>query len=1043
MKSRIPRLSSLINRVIAVVPVLALAAVALLPVAARAQSGGTGTITGRVLNQATGQYLNNAEITIVGTNLSVISEEGGFYRILNVPAGVASLSVNYAGLDTGTASVTVAAGQTATQDFSLTSRMYDKDTIKLGEFVVTSDREGQAKAVMEQREALNMKTVMASDAFGDVSEGNLGEFLKLMPGVVIDYNEADARYVRLRGMDPKYTSVLMDGAAVATGSSSDITQNRSFDFEQLSITSVESIEISKTPRASDAGNAVAGVINVHSKGAFDTKGRRITYQASAAMNSLDLDFKKTPGWKDGNTYKIMPNAAFLYSDVFFGGKLGVLAGFNYSYTFSEQKAETANFATADTNSDNNATEIRRISSFSYRDSPKPTTRRNFNTRFDYKFNLSDGSTLWTTAKVDYNTYNGKFFARDLGFNFSTTDLTQPYSYNTQTTTVYNSAITTANGGSVSPNGGGGATDKHGTTQTLTTLGEYTKGAFKANWIGQYSKATNYYTDLPEGFFWSMSATSPGMQLRFDRGGPMDPGLFITQLGGADWRNLANYTMGSATTTARATRTQEYTLKDDMSYSLPSLKLPLKLNFGLAVNESIRNVNRYLNGLGYTLLGPDGVAKTADDNPALYAEPFYRMNFGWGGNVDGTANVDRFALGQTLKDHPTWWTYPNFNTGMLQYMLQSHYYFVEQINAAYLEPVIKIGKKLTLTPGVRYEFSREKGLGPIDIGDLQARRLLTHTPNATPAAQVPVWAPGTSDPAYIIARYGSGRRVGGDTYGTWMRFLHATYNVTPNLDVRASYHESITRPDIANLIPGISGINETATPYPTITISNPDLKPEHARSVNLELDYYFARNMGWVTATLFRTDIKNLQRTVQELLDTSGFQGDPMYTGFMASTKENVAKSHNSGIELSTNLPVGSLSDRLRGLSVFANTTILFPDTWANYLNSSNHAANAGINYRYKNLSAVVNLNWTGVVKTGVAPTAGSNNAGWASYIDDRFRTDVDLNYTLNRTFVLFATCRNIFNEPTVTYMLGGGTPKIGTRWFNSGAVFQVGVKGNF
>ena len=1025
------------DRVIAVVPVLALAALTLLPVAVRAQGGGTGTITGRILNEATGQYLSNAEITIVGTNLVVNSEDGGYYRVLDVPAGEARISVNYSGLDPITASVIVAAGQTVTRDFGLTSKSYDKDIIKLGEFVVTGEKEGQAKAIMDQRTAANMKTVMAADAFGDVSEGNLGEFLKLMPGVIIDYNEADAKFVRIRGMDPKYASVLMDGASVATGSSSDLSTNRAFDFEQLSVASVESIEISKTPRASDSGSAVAGVVNVHSKGALDTKGRRITYQVSGAMNSLDMTLGKTPGWKDGKTYKVMPNASFDYSDVFFGGKLGVLAGFNYSYTFSEQKAETASFVAGDTNPDNNATEIRRISSFAYRDSPKPTTRKNFHTRFDYKFNLGDGSTLWTTAKVDYNTYNGKFFSRDLGFSFTTPDTTQPISYTTETTT--------ATGATVNPNGGGGATDKHGTTTTVTALAEYTKGAFKANLIGQYSKASNYYSDLSEGLFWNMGATMIApIELRFDRGGPMDPGLYITQLAGADWRNLANYYMSSPPTTKRYNRSQEYTGKDDMSYSLPNLATPIKLNFGLAVNESIRRNDRPINGLAYTLLGADGVAKTADDSPALYAEPYYRMNFGWGGNVDDMTNVDRFGLARLLSSQPTWWQYPNFNTGELQVMLQNHTYFKEQINAAYVEPLIKIGKKLQLAPGVRYEFSREFGIGPLDLGDVEARRILAHVPTTTPALQVPAWAPGTTDPTYIVTRYGSGQRAGGNDYGTWLRYLHATYNITSNLDFRASFNEGITRPDISNLVPGISGINETAVPYPTITVSNPDLKPEHSRSLNFELDYYFGRGSGLVSATFFRTDVKELQRTVQEVLGPDGFQGDATYAGFMATTKDNVAKSHNAGIELNSNLQLGSLNDRLRGIGVFANYTLLLPDDQSNYLNSSNHAANGGFNYSYKKLKVVVRLNWTGVVKTGAAPLAGAASAGWSSYTDDRFRTDVDLNYALSRSFTFFATCRNIFNEPNVTYMTGGpGQQKIGTRWFNSGAVFQVGMKGAF
>jgi len=1034
MKSKIPGLALFVDRVIAVVPLLALAALTLLPVAVRAQGGGTGTITGRVLNEGTGQYLSNAEITVGGTNIDVNSEDGGFFTIPNVPAGTAQVTVKYSGLDTVTSSVPVGAGQTVTHDFGLTNKDYSKDVIKLGEFVVTGEKEGQAKAVQEQREAENLKTVMASDVFGNVSEGNLGEFLKLMPGVEIDYNEADAKFVRIRGMDPKYATVTMNGANVATGSSSDVTTNRAFDFEQLSLASVDTIEISKTPRAKDSGSTVAGTVNVRSKGAFDHKGRQFSYQFSTAMNSIDMSLNTTPGPKDDKTYKIMPNGGFSYSDLYFGNKLGVQLTFNYSETFGEQKAETVNFANADTNPDNNATEIRRVSSFSYRDSPKPTIRKNVNMRFDYKFELGNGASLVATAMMDYNTYNGKFFSRDLGFNFTTTDLTQPYSYTTQTTT--------ATGANVNPNGGGGATDKHGTTQTETVMAEYTQGAFKSYLVGAYSRATNYYSDTPEGFFWTMSATSPNIELSFNRGSPMDPGIYITQLAGPDWRNLANYTMGAAGTTKRYTLSQEYTAKDDMSYSMPNLTFPVKFDFGLSVNESIKNINRYLNSLGYTLLGPDGVAKTADDNPALYAEPYYRMNFDWGGNVNGMTDVDRFALARLLTTNPSWWQYPNFATGELQYTLQQHYYFVEQVNAAYLEPVIKISKKFQVTPGVRYEFSHESGTGPSDIGDPEARRILWGLPRSTPTAQIPAWAPGTGDPAYIVARYGSGRSYAGHTEADWMRYLHATYNITPDLAFRASFNQSITRPNIQNLLPSVT-VNETATPYPTVSVSNPELKPEHGQSINLELEYYFSRS-SMVSGTFFRTDTSNLQRSVQTLLGPDGFLGDPTYAGYMLTTTQNVAKSHISGLEFDYRQDLGFLGDRFRNVYVVTNGTLLIPDDQANYLGSSRHAANVIVQFKpLKDLSARVKFNWTGVRKSAAAPAAGATNAGWASYQSDVLHVDLDLNYTLTRSIGLFCSVRNVFDEPNIYYIQSAGTGPIGSRYFKSGAILQMGVNGRF
>ena len=71
------------------------------------------------------------------------------------------------------------------------------EVVRLDKFVVSNEREGNAKAIMEQRAALNMKSVVASDNFGDVTGGNIGEFMKYLPGVVIDYNNADARAVRI------------------------------------------------------------------------------------------------------------------------------------------------------------------------------------------------------------------------------------------------------------------------------------------------------------------------------------------------------------------------------------------------------------------------------------------------------------------------------------------------------------------------------------------------------------------------------------------------------------------------------------------------------------------------------------------------------------------------------------------------------------------------------------------------------------------------------------------------------------------------------
>ena len=139
-----------------------------------------GMITGRVFDPATGEYIRNAEVRVEGTPLVALSEEGGFYRLTNVSPGQQNVIAKYTGHETVRAVVQLQAGGTATRDFELTplgEKARADETVRLGAFVVSTERAGQAKAISEQKNAMNVKTVVASDNFGDIFEGNVGEFL--------------------------------------------------------------------------------------------------------------------------------------------------------------------------------------------------------------------------------------------------------------------------------------------------------------------------------------------------------------------------------------------------------------------------------------------------------------------------------------------------------------------------------------------------------------------------------------------------------------------------------------------------------------------------------------------------------------------------------------------------------------------------------------------------------------------------------------------------------------------------------------------------
>lgn len=235
------------------VPRLLLAALLLglsLPAALFAQAG-SGAIEGRVLNAGNNRYLNNARVTVEGTNLETFTDAFGGFRLDNV-----------------------AAGQTLAHNVELTSkeRYGEEKVVQLDTFVVASQRdyEGDAMSTNEQRYAGNVKVVVSSDSFGSVNEGNPGEFLKYLPGITVDYVAADVRTVSVRGFASSFTNVYWDGMRMTSSASG--ASNRIFEFEQVSINNTSRTEVSKVPTPEMPSDSLGGTINFISKNAFERKG---------------------------------------------------------------------------------------------------------------------------------------------------------------------------------------------------------------------------------------------------------------------------------------------------------------------------------------------------------------------------------------------------------------------------------------------------------------------------------------------------------------------------------------------------------------------------------------------------------------------------------------------------------------------------------------------------------------------------------------------------------------------------------------------------
>jgi len=136
-----------------------------------------GAISGIVSNAGTGDLLEGVRVSAPALGLTTLSDATGRYVLSPVPAGSHEITASYTGLDVQRLAVVVEAGRRANRDFALTSGVY-----RLDAFTVAGEREGGAAAITAQRNAANVKNVVAMDSYGNLPNMSASELAILLPG---------------------------------------------------------------------------------------------------------------------------------------------------------------------------------------------------------------------------------------------------------------------------------------------------------------------------------------------------------------------------------------------------------------------------------------------------------------------------------------------------------------------------------------------------------------------------------------------------------------------------------------------------------------------------------------------------------------------------------------------------------------------------------------------------------------------------------------------------------------------------------------------
>ncbi|MBI5692838.1 MAG: TonB-dependent receptor [Verrucomicrobia bacterium] len=1013
----------------------------------------TGTISGRVQNEVTGQYLNNVRITVAGTALTVFTDETGFFLLANVPAGQVVLDALYSGLDPSRIPVQVPAGGTVQRDFSLTNRALYGDqgkAVKLDPFVLTTSKltEGEALATNEQRFAANIKNVVATDAYGDVIEGNVAEFMKSLPGITVEYSDVMPLAVSVRGFDPNMTNVTSDGATLANASRN--ATSRQFDFMQVSINNISRIEVTKVPTPANPASGISGSVNMVSKSAFERSRAQLNYRVFLSASSDGLMINKQPFPYDTWERRVNPGFDFDYT-LPITKDFGIVLTALHSKAWNEQNytVTTWNGTAAGTG----ATPAKPyLASHQVIDAPKWYERNSIGLKADWRVTphsvLSFG--LQATYYIDTNG-----------------NVNRTTSVGTNATSTLAGGVPLTFGETFSHSATGRGTSVFASNLLhidARTLGSNLRWRWQnAGWVvdtsGFASNSKTWMRHVSKGHFNTFAsalATTTGVRVNFDDitpEGPKSITAFDQNNRPLDLNDLRNYVLNTATDgVLRDHRDDTMGLDASVKRSFSVRGVPTAVQAGTQLKSQDRQHRRQSRVYTYNGVGTDRTlapyAMTVYTPRRTYFDYDYipwpspnRMVEAWGKNPG--------LFTQTLANQIT--TETNRINGTEN--------FKEITSAFYAQGEARLfHNKLLVLTGVRYEKIHDKAAGPLSDPDAAFVRNANGTfARDAAGARIRKAEAGTAGSLeeLRLIRKELGRTMNTATDGYYPS-LHLTYNLTSNFLLRAAYARTYGRADFANIIPNATidenetynSANPTPGSYPGVLIvGNPDLKPWLARNYDLSAEYY-TDSGGLFSLGAYRKQISNFHDNITGVTATPALLEqlslDPNYVGWEVRTTVNGGNARVDGVEASIRQSLAPLGGWGRHFSVFANGTKLklYGSRNASFTRFIPESFNYGFTLTRNPVTFMLKWNGRGEQRQAASAAQGPD----ASLYEEK-RTTTDLNFTwqFKRQISLFANGRNIFNVHYTNLRYGSQTPayaKISTTR-SYGVQWAFGIKGTF
>lgn len=216
------------------------------------------SIKGTIVDAETNEALVGATVIIDNSKAGTVSDLNGKFEFNNIKQNSVTLKITYVSY----------APYSYVCDFTAQKNLFPVIKLKptsasLEEVRVTGQTQGQVKALMEQRTAVNIKNVVSSEQINQFPDMNAAEVMQRIPGITVQRDQGEGRYVQLRGTPPELTNFNVNGEQI----SSPEGNVRYVGMDIIAADQIEYIEVTKVLTPDMDADGIAGNVNVITKSA--------------------------------------------------------------------------------------------------------------------------------------------------------------------------------------------------------------------------------------------------------------------------------------------------------------------------------------------------------------------------------------------------------------------------------------------------------------------------------------------------------------------------------------------------------------------------------------------------------------------------------------------------------------------------------------------------------------------------------------------------------------------------------------------------------